>query len=160
MIVAVISVRVVQMPGHEIVDVIAVGHRLMPASRSMAMSGLILRSGFAGRTAVRVLFVDRNAMLIDVTLVRVMQMPVMQIVRVSFMVDGDVTAVRAVLVIVAGMDRVIASSHPSSFPLVLSGTLARRPGENPAIDHENHSQHSRNGPNLALESASDGFGAA
>ena len=159
MVVAVIAVRVVQVPADEIVDVIAVRNGLVPAVGSVDVPGLILRGGLAGRTAVWVLLVDSDLMLVDVALVRVMQVAVMQIIRMPIVAHGDMAAVGAVLMVVIGMDRVLGISHPcGSFPrLVLSGTLAPSSGGNLAIDHDNHSQHGGRDPEVALESSPDGF---
>ena len=44
MIVAVIAVRMVQMPIDEVVDVVAVGHRFVSASRTMCMIGIVSRA--------------------------------------------------------------------------------------------------------------------
>ena len=76
MVVAVIAVRVVQASFDEIVDVIAVGHRFVAAARAMLVRGLVLDRGVPGCAAVRVLVVDRNPVLIDVTLVGMVEMPV------------------------------------------------------------------------------------
>jgi hypothetical protein len=137
-VVAVIAVRVVQMPADEIVDVIAVRNGLVPAVGSVDVAGLVL---CAGRTAVRVLLVDGDQMLVDVALVRVMQVAAMQIIRMPIVADGDVAAVGPVLMVVAGVDRVIGFSHPRF--LSSSGVDEHAsPGlrGNLTIDHENHSQ--------------------
>ena len=143
------------MPADEIVDVITVRNGLVSAPRSVDVAGLVLRGALA---AVRVLLVDGDPMLVDVALMRVMQMAVMQIIRMPIVAHGDVPAIWAVLMVVTGMDSVLSIGHAR----FLSSTGASehaspRLRSNPAIDHENHSQHGGREPKVALESTPDGF---
>ena len=54
-VVAVVPVRVVQVTVDEIVDVIAMRHRLVPATGAVLVAGLVPAALMLGRAAVRVL---------------------------------------------------------------------------------------------------------
>lgn len=100
-VVAVISMRVVQPAIHEIVRMIAMGHRFMAAARTMHVIRAPVTGWFA---AVRVLLAYRQRMLVVVTFVRVMQVPVVQVIDVSLMFDGRMTAAWAMFVTVMLVD--------------------------------------------------------
>ena len=77
MIVAMVPVDVVQVTVHQIVNVVAVGDRLVPASRPMNMIRLMTATPMLRRAHVGVGFRNGDHVLIDVTIVRVMQVPIM-----------------------------------------------------------------------------------
>jgi hypothetical protein len=70
----VVAMRMMQASAHDVIDVIAMGHRFVPAGRAMLVGAARLR---------RALCVDRNDVLVDMILVHVMEMPVMQIIDVA-----------------------------------------------------------------------------
>lgn len=93
MVVAVVAVAVVQPAGDQVVDVVAVGHRVVATALAVGMARVAVRRiGVPGG----VLGVDRDHVLIDVALVRVVQMTFVQVVDVALVPDGGVTAARAV----------------------------------------------------------------
>ena len=104
MIVAVIAVRMVEMTFDQIVDVIAVRHGLMAAARAMyvpcRMPGArMLRS--AGRWIGGS---HRQHMLDDrAVAVGVMKMTVVQVIDVTFVLNGGMPAIRTVLMFVMSM---------------------------------------------------------
>lgn len=100
-IVAMIAVRVMQPAVDQIVHVIAVRYRFMPAARSVHVPLLMARGGIPGRTAVRVDRADFYAVLFDAPLVWMMQVPIVQVVHVVTVDHGGVAAARSVFVIVA-----------------------------------------------------------
>jgi hypothetical protein len=108
-VVAVVVVRVMQAPVDEIVDVVSVRHGLVTAVRSVDVAGLVTigRLGVIGLVGC----VDGDHVLIDMVLVRMMQVAVVQVVGVTVMVDGGVAAVRSVNVIVAGVGGVLVRAH-------------------------------------------------
>ena len=114
-IVAVLSVRVMQVAADEIVGMVAVRHRLMAAAGAVLMSGLV-RFARVSRSAVR--RVDprnRQRVLIHVISVPVVQMAVVQVVHVPVVPDRGVPAAGAIYVRVPLMDRMkMAVSHESS----------------------------------------------
>ena len=111
-IVAVIAVRMVQMPIHQVVDVIAVRHRRVPAARSVhvarVVAGAVVRHASVG-VGLR----DLDAMLVVVIVVRAMQVPVVQVPHMISVPDGDVAAVGAMRVRVALVDLVVHGEVPS-----------------------------------------------
>jgi hypothetical protein len=119
MVVAMIAVRMVQVPVHQIVDMVAVRDRLVSAAGAMLMGALYIRraAGGIGR-------VDSDDMLVDVIAMHVVQMAVMQVVDVPFMADSDVTAAWAVLMGVVRMVLLVACGHGA---LLLGGIRRVRP---------------------------------
>jgi hypothetical protein len=109
-IVAVIAVRMMQTAVHQIIDMVAMRDRLVPAVRAM----LVLAVGF-GRAAHGICRIDRDGMLVDVILVHVMKMTIVKIVHVVSMPDRGVTAIRAMFVSVVQMVLLVAD-HEISFP--------------------------------------------
>jgi hypothetical protein len=102
-IVAVTSVHVVEVPRHEVVGVIAVGHRLVAAARAVDV-GRVVDLARMSRGAVRgVLAADGERVFVDVIAVYVVEVAVVEEVLVTFVLDrGMPTAgsvnVRMVLV--------------------------------------------------------------
>ena len=105
-VVAVVAVGMVQVPVHQIVEMVAMRDRLVPAAGAVLMGTLHFR-----RAACRIGRIDADHVLVDVIAMHVMQMAVMQIVDVAFMAECQVTAVRAVLMGMVRMVLLIASRH-------------------------------------------------
>ena len=103
MIVAVAAVRVVQVPRHEVVDVVAVGHGFVAAAGRVGVALLVARALVVGRASLGVRAPDLERALVNVPFVRVVQVAVVQVVDVVAVPDGDVAAARAVNVIVVRM---------------------------------------------------------
>lgn len=61
------------------------------------------------------LIIDGNPVLVDVILVRVVQVPLVQVVDVPVVSDRHVPALRTVLVIVVRMDGMLCFSHAAPF---------------------------------------------
>jgi hypothetical protein len=110
-IVAVLVVRVMQMPTHQIVDVAAVRDRLMPAARAMHVRGVVLAAVMPRCAVSRVLRPNLERVLVYVVAVRMVQMSVVQEVDVTMMPHGRVTARGAVPMLVASMDLVLGIVH-------------------------------------------------
>jgi hypothetical protein len=104
MVVAVISMGVVQVAVDQVIDVIAMGHRLMATAGTVHMVGVMPLALVVRGTAVRVGVADLDHMLVDMILVRMMQVSVVQIVDVTLVFDGRVATARAMLVIMVGMN--------------------------------------------------------
>ena len=92
MVVAVITMRVVQVTIDEVVDVIAMRDHLVAAARAVDVIRVMPGATMLRRTPVGVLFADLERVLVAVTLVRVVKRTVMQVVYVVAMDDCDVTA--------------------------------------------------------------------
>ena len=113
-IIAVVTVRVMQVAGDEVVDVIAVRDLLVTAVRAVDVLALVggavvLRSAVGGMVGV-----DLDDVLVDVIPVGVMQVPAVEIVDVAVVFDGGVSAARLVLVLVLLVDGVLV--HAPSLP--------------------------------------------
>ncbi|MFA5901879.1 MAG: hypothetical protein WC829_22510 [Hyphomicrobium sp.] len=80
MVVAVIAVRMMEVAVDKIVDVIAVRHSLVTAARSVYVADLVPLALELRGAAIRVLLRDFNHMLVDMIDMRMVQMPVVQIV--------------------------------------------------------------------------------
>lgn len=98
MIIAVAVVRVMQMAVHDVIDVVAVRHGFMAAAVAVQMARFVARA-LMRRAAFRILGAHFEAMLIVVAFVRMMQMPVVQVIDVAVVLNRGVTAARAMRVI-------------------------------------------------------------
>jgi hypothetical protein len=99
-IVAVAAVRMVQVPRDDVVDMIAVRNRLVSASLGVDVSLAVPRARVRGGTGGGVRRPDFERALVDVAFVRVMQVPVVQVVDVASVPDGGVAATGSVNVVV------------------------------------------------------------
>lgn len=113
-VVAMAIVRMMQPAIDQIVHMVSVRHRRVPAVGAVSMiSRMPLRPVSAG---VRVRRVDRNHMFIHVIAVDVVQVAVVQIIRVARVFYGNVAATGPVLVGMVFMFYAIAHRSPSTFP--------------------------------------------
>lgn len=106
MVVAVTAVRVMEMPVNQIVDVIAMRYRFMPASGAMLMGRVVPGTSMVGRAACRVCAAHFDHMLIDVIAMRLVEMTVVQVVDMIAVLDCNVSATGSVNVGVALVDLV------------------------------------------------------
>ena len=133
MIVAVIAVRMMQASRAQIVDVIAVGHRLVPAAGRMRVTvGAVDRVG----VTVRVSCIHRDHVLVDVIAVRVVKMAVVEIVDVIVVTHGDVTTSFGVVVLMFAFMNCMG--HVAD--------RTRRPRGDQAASHGTHSQRAAGPP--------------
>lgn len=100
MVVAVIAVRMVKVTVDEIVHVITMGDDLVTAVGAVFVAGCMARAGMVRRALGAVCLVDIDCMFDDAAAVLMMQMAVVKIVHVPVVLDGGVTAVGTVLMIV------------------------------------------------------------
>lgn len=107
MVVAVVTVRVMQVPVDEVVDVIAVRNRGMPAAGRVNVVTRVAGTLVVGRAVAGVRTTDRDLALVDVVAVHVVQVTVVQVVNVACVLDGWMSAVRAVDVVVVVVVRVV-----------------------------------------------------
>lgn len=110
-VIIVILVRVLEATADEIVDVVAVGHGLVAARwtvlvRRFAAGALLRRRTSRGIPVARL-----DDMLVDMTFVRMVQVPVMQVVDVVAMANGGMPTPWAVLMPVIGVFRLSAACH-------------------------------------------------
>jgi hypothetical protein len=102
-------VGMVKPPRHQIVGVIAVRHSLVPAVGAVLVAGIV--AGRRVRAISRVRIGDVEGVLVDVVLVRMVEMPVVDVVDVTLVEDARVTAARTVFMVVMGMCGVIAHTN-------------------------------------------------
>jgi len=81
-VVAVVSMRMMEAAVDEVVDVVAMGNCFVPAARAMNMTGLVALVAVFWRAVIRVGRADFDRMLVDMILVGMMQMAVMQVIHV------------------------------------------------------------------------------
>ncbi len=102
-VVTVIAVRVMEVAIDQVVNVVAVGHRFVPAASTMDMARLVSAAIVLRSAVSRVGDVDRQNVLINVPNMRMMQMPIMEVIGVAIVFDGRMATARAVNVIVVSM---------------------------------------------------------
>jgi len=86
-----------QVPIHQVIGVVAMRHGFVTAARPMFVCRIVAAADMASGRGTRVSGVDGNDVLIDVSFMQMMQVPIMQIIRVAFMLDGGMAASRTVL---------------------------------------------------------------
>lgn len=96
MVVAVALVGMMKMSLHEIVFMTAVRNRFMSAASSMRVLAIVRAARMSGRTSRRIRTTLRQRVFIYVPLVGTVKMPVMHIVDVTFVLNRDMAAARAV----------------------------------------------------------------
>jgi hypothetical protein len=109
-----VAVRVVQMALDAVIDVVAVRNRLMTATGAVDMARLVTAAAVIGRAAVGIFGGDPDHMLVDMVLMRMVQMTVVQVVDMVAVADGGVPAIGPVPVRVVGMLGFRASCHGTS----------------------------------------------
>ena len=115
MVIAMIAMRMVQPSVHEVVDVVPMGHGLVPAGRAVRVRAGCLRRALHGVDRA-----DRNDMLINVIFVRMMQMAVMKIIDMAVMPDRGMSTVGTMRVAMIAVMRLGACRH-SLFPFFVLG---------------------------------------
>src|SRR5260370_27407201 len=93
-----IAVRVVEPAVHEIVEMVTMRHRFVPAVRTVYVGAVNLR-----RAIYRICSINSDDMFVHVILVHVVEMAVVKIIHMAVMANRGVPAVRAMLVGVIGM---------------------------------------------------------
>jgi len=118
-VVAMIAMRMMQVAVDQIVQVIAMRHGVVPASRTVHVPRLVPTALVIGRAAIRVGRRDFQSVFVHVIAMRVMQMAVVEIVDMIAVPDGRMFAGRAVLVIMMGVVRFVTGCHGSSFRMLM-----------------------------------------
>ena len=111
MVVAVITVRMVQVPVYQIVHMVTMGYRGMAATRSMYVIGCMTGALVLWRAGVGVRRGDANHMFIDMVAVRMVHMAIVQVVNMAFMLNSDVPAIGSMLVVMVVMVGLVARCH-------------------------------------------------
>lgn len=105
-VVAMIAVRMMQPSAHDVIDVITMGHGFVSAGWPMLVRTARLRGALDG-----IVGVDRDGVLIDMILVRVMKVAIMEIIDVAVMADRRMPTVGTMLVGMVGMMLLGAGGH-------------------------------------------------
>ncbi|KWF36867.1 hypothetical protein WL88_01400 [Burkholderia diffusa] len=108
-VITVVAMRVMKAAVDQIIDVIAVRYSLVPATRAVHMTRLMVTA--VRRTFVRIFRADLDLMFVDMIAVRMVQVAIMEIVYVVAMLDCGVTAVRAMLMVMVSMMGFVAGAH-------------------------------------------------
>lgn len=87
-----------QVAVHDVIDVIAVRHGFMATAVAVQMTRFVARA-LVRRAAFGILPRHFEAMLVVMAFVRVMQMPVVQVIDMAVVLDRGVAAIRAVRVV-------------------------------------------------------------
>jgi hypothetical protein len=113
-IVAVAEVCAMEMAIDEIVDVIAVRHGRVAAAFAVNVTGAMSVARVTRGAQRRIGGVDRDRTLVDVIAVRGVKMPVVHVVDVVVVANGDMTAAVAVDMRVVDMGKMSNHGLPSS----------------------------------------------
>lgn len=105
------AVRMVQMAFHQIVDMIAMGHRLVSAIGSMDVSRLMAGAAVIRRAGIRIGLRNLDLMLVDVIAMRMVQVPIVKIVDMVAMPQSDMAAPRTMRVCMAVMVSLRTRAH-------------------------------------------------
>lgn len=95
----------------KIVDMVAVRHGFVTASRSMDVARLVTRAAMLRRMAIGIFGADLDHMFVNMTCMGVVQMSVMEVINVTVVTDSDVAAVRPVDMRMVCVDRVVMAAH-------------------------------------------------
>jgi hypothetical protein len=102
-IIAVVSVRMVQVAVHQIIDVIAVRHRFVTAAGTVYVILRMAAATVRRRACGRILRRHVDGVLLNGVPLGMVQMTVMKIIHMVAVLDGGVAAARTMIVIVVLM---------------------------------------------------------
>ncbi|NWB84026.1 MULTISPECIES: hypothetical protein [Pseudomonas] len=109
MVVAVATMRMVQMPLHQIVHMIPMCDSFMPTARAMHMILGMSAAAMIRCAASGIARVDLQAVLIDVIAMHMVQVTIVQVVDMAIVLNRRMSAARAMLMGVIGM--LVARAH-------------------------------------------------
>lgn len=110
-IVAMVTVVMMEPTVDEIVNVVAVGNRLMPTAGSMDMASLVTFVPILRRAPGRICGGHFNNMLLDIVPGLMMQMSVMQIVDMITVLHRDMTAICIVMMRMLSVREMVPGRH-------------------------------------------------
>lgn len=103
--------RVMQVSIDQIIDVVTVRYRFVPAPWTVNMLWPVTRAHMPIRACIRIVGRDFHFMLIHVPLVHMVQMPIVQVVDMVAVLDRGVSAARPMLMAMIGVVRFFAVCH-------------------------------------------------
>lgn len=110
-VVAMVAMRMMKSPIHQIINMIAMRNGGVAAIRAMNVLRRVFPGGKTGRAFVRIAGINRNLMLVHMVAMRMMQMAVVKIVHVSFVLHRRMSATRAVDMRMARVSRAGMFAH-------------------------------------------------
>jgi hypothetical protein len=108
------AVRVMQVPGHQVVAVIGVRDDLVATARAVSMRLVMLATRVRRRARRRVCPSGGQRTLVDVVVVQAVEMAVVQVVRVVTVLDSRVPAAGPMRMIVSTVGMVLSHVVTSS----------------------------------------------
>jgi len=90
------SVRMVQMPLHQIVHVVCMRYGFMAAVGPVDVIGLVPSAVVVGRAAILVCFACLHRVFVNVVSVNMVQMAVVEVISMAVVLDGRVATIGAV----------------------------------------------------------------
>jgi hypothetical protein len=110
-VVAVVTVRMVEVISNEVINVIAVGYGLMPAARAVDVVGIMPVAGMGRGTVRRIRGAYFKDVLVDVISVEVMEVAVVKIIDVVTMTNGCMAAAGSMLMVMTSRMLIVAVAH-------------------------------------------------
>lgn len=110
-VIAMVAMLVVQPTIDQIVDMIAVRHRFVAATRTVEMPVIMTRMVLDWMATAWIGCADFDHMLIDMIAMWVVQMAIVQVVNMVTVLYGSVTATGAVFMVMMFVMRQIAVAH-------------------------------------------------
>lgn len=101
--VAMTAMRMMQVPVHEVIHMVAVRHALVAATGGVDVRLRVRRAGVAWRALRGIRRAHRQGVLIHMPGMDVVQVPVVEVVHVAVVRDSEVATTRSVVVRVGGM---------------------------------------------------------
>jgi hypothetical protein len=111
MVIAMAVVRIVEMPFDQVIDMVAMRHGLMAAIRPMLMFNRMPHAFVLRRAVLGVGRGYADYMFIDVAVMRVMQMPIVQVINMTIVHDPRMAAPRPMRVVMIFVLRGVTIPH-------------------------------------------------
>jgi hypothetical protein len=112
-----VAVRVMQPTVHQIIDMVAMRHRLVAAVRAVTVRGIVAGGVILGIAAIRIDVAHRDRVLICPTALAVFKAAMVEVIDVAFVLDGEMAAARAVhMRLVGGWHcHILSPQRPSTY---------------------------------------------
>lgn len=111
-----VAVGMVEVAVHEVIHMIPVRHRLMPAARPVTVIFVMGTTLVLRRARLRILLGDLQHMLVHMIRMWMMKVPVMKIIYMILVADGGVAAVRSMFMRVGSVGIVHNRAHSNRQP--------------------------------------------
>jgi hypothetical protein len=122
-----IAVRMMEVAADAVIDMVGMRNRLVAAAGTMDMTGVVAAAAMVRRAAVGVVAGHLDHVLVDMILMRMVEVAIVQIVDMTAVAHSGVATTRPMLVSMVGMGRRSAGRHGViSFPYPRSADTALR----------------------------------